>query len=45
MQSSYKKDEVILLLKDISGMVEPLENSEREKRIQSGVHYSEMLPK
>lgn len=45
MQSSYNKDEVILLLKDITGMVEPLENAEREKRIQSGVHYSEMLPK
>lgn len=45
MQSSYKKDDVILLLKDITGMVEPLENSEREKRIQSGIHYSEMLPK
>ena len=45
MQSSYKKDEVILLLKNITGMVEPLENAEREKRIQSGVHYSEMLPK
>ena len=45
MQSSYKKDEVTLLLKDISGQVEPLENSERERFIQSGVHYSEMLPK
>ena len=45
MQSSYREDEVILLLKDISGQVEPLENSERERLIQSGVHYSEMLPK
>lgn len=45
MQSSYKQDEVTLLLKDISGQVEPLENAERERLIQSGVHYSEMLPK
>ncbi len=45
MRSSYKQDEVTLLLKDITGLVEPLENSERERFIQSGVHYSEMLPK
>lgn len=45
MQSSYQQNEVTLLLKDISGLVEPLENQERERLIQSGVHYSEMLPK
>lgn len=44
MKSSYTEDDVILLLKDISGMVEPLPTEEREKLIQSGKHYSEMLP-
>ncbi len=33
-----------MLLKDITGLVDPLPTEEREKLIQSGVHYSEMLP-
>ena len=44
MKSSFLDDDVTLLLKDISGVVEPLPTDEREKRIQSGIHYSEMLP-
>lgn len=44
MQSSYHKEDVILLLKDITGLVTPLPTKEREKRIQAGTHYSEMLP-
>lgn len=44
MFSTYSPKDVTLLLKDISGLVEPLPTEEREKRIQSGVHYSEMLP-
>lgn len=44
MESSFLKNDVILLLKDITGLVEPLPTKEREKRIQSGTHYSEMLP-
>ena len=44
MRSSYKKEDVCLLLKDITGLVEPLPTQEREKLIQSGRHYSEMLP-
>lgn len=44
MFSSYKSDDVIILLKDITGMVTPLGTREREQFIQSGVHYSEMLP-
>ncbi len=44
MFSTYKEDDVILLFKDISGLIEPLNNNEREAFIQSGVHYSEMLP-
>ena len=45
MKSSYRQEEVTLLLKDITGLVEPLENEQREVLIQSGVHYSEMLPR
>ena len=44
MRSSYDKKDVTLLLKDISGMVTPLPTQERERLIQSGVHYSQMLP-
>ena len=44
MRTSYKNEDVILLLKDITGMVSPLSTEEREKKIQNGVHYSEMLP-
>lgn len=44
MKSSYSNDEVQILLKDITGLVEPLPASIREKFIQSGMHYCEMLP-
>lgn len=44
MRSSYSEEDVILLLKDITGMVEPKPTKEREKLIQSGTHYCEMLP-
>lgn len=44
MKCSYKEDDVIFLLKDVTGMVTPLPSKEREKLIQSGMHYSEMLP-
>ncbi|MCR5105930.1 MAG: cysteine protease StiP family protein [Eubacterium sp.] len=44
MKSSFKKDDVILLLKDITGLVEPLPTKERELLIQGGKHYCEMLP-
>ena len=44
MFSTYKPEDVTILLKDISGLVEPLATPEREKLIQSGRHYSEMLP-
>ncbi len=41
---TYLEDDVVILLKDITGLVKPLCSEEREKLIQSGVHYSEMLP-
>ncbi len=44
MRSSYLPEDVTILLKDITGLVRPLPAGEREKRIQSGVHYCEMLP-
>lgn len=44
MRSSYSEKDVILLLKDITGLVEPQSTEERERLIQSGKHYCEMLP-
>lgn len=44
MYGTYLAQDVTLLLKDISGMVEPTSTAERERRIQGGGHYSEMLP-
>lgn len=44
MRSSYSEEDVTILLKDITGLVEPLPSEVREKYIQSGVHYCEMLP-
>ncbi len=44
MRSSYSEEDVVLLLKDITGLVEPQSTEEREKKIQAGTHYCEMLP-
>lgn len=44
MFSTYLPEDVTILLKDITGLVEPLDTPTRERRIQSGTHYSEMLP-
>lgn len=44
MRSSYRESDVELLLKDITGLVQPQPTEEREKLIQSGKHYCEMLP-
>ncbi|RGY96570.1 cysteine protease StiP family protein [Clostridium sp. AM58-1XD] len=44
MRSTYRIEDVIILLKDITGLVKPLPTEEREKKIQSGTHYCEMLP-
>ena len=44
MNSSYSATDVEILLKDITGLVEPLPASVREKKIQNGIHYCEMLP-
>lgn len=42
---SYCPSDVTFLLRDISGLVEELDSEQRERAIQRGVHYSEMLPK
>ena len=44
MGSSYKKEDVEILLKDITGLVQPQSTQERERFIQAGKHYCEMLP-
>lgn len=44
MFSTYHPEDVTILLKDITGLVKPLGTAEREAFIQSGIHYSEMLP-
>lgn len=36
MRSSYRDEDVTLLLKDITGMVQPQPTEEREKLIQAG---------
>lgn len=44
VKTSYSKDDVIVLLKDLSTVMNEMSTDERERAIQSGVHYSEMLP-
>ena len=44
VKTSYLPDDVTLLLKDVTGLVQPQPTEERERLIQSGKHYCEMLP-
>ncbi len=41
---SYDRKDVTFLLKDISDVMEESDTEDREEAIQSGTHYSEMLP-
>ncbi len=41
---SYSRSDVIFLLKNINNLIPEIPTKEREKLIQSGKHYSEMLP-
>ena len=41
---SYLEEDVVFLLKDITNLVQEDTTVAREKIIQSGGHYSEMLP-
>lgn len=44
LPTSYPSDDVQLLLTDITGKLEPLPARKREPLLQSGIHYSELLP-
>ena len=44
VNTSYSKEDVVILLQDVRGKIPVLDTLEREKLNQSGVHYSEMLP-
>ena len=44
VRTSYKPEDVTILLKDISGAIDPMSTEQRERKIQSGTHYCEMLP-
>ena len=44
VKTSYSSEDVMLLLKDVTGQVTPQPTEERERLIQSGRHYCEMLP-
>ena len=42
---TYKGDDVTILLKDVTDLVKPVSTEEKERMIQSGIHYSELLQK
>lgn len=42
--SSFDQDDVVLLLKDVTGQVEERDTATREREMQAGRHYSEDLP-
>lgn len=44
VNTSYSKEDVTILLKDLTNVMVEQSTEERERLIQSGVHYSEMLP-
>lgn len=44
VKTSYNKEDVIVLLKDLSNDMKEMTTEEREIAIQNGIHYSEMLP-
>lgn len=41
---TYHPEDVTILLKDITGLVTPMSTEDRERAIQHGRHYCEMLP-
>lgn len=44
VKTSYSEKDVTVLLTDLTGKMEAIDTEEREILIQSGKHYSEMLP-
>lgn len=45
VKTTFSRNDVEILLKDLTGVMQPLSAAEREVKIQSGIHYSRMLPK
>ena len=45
IKGTYHSDDVTLLLKDVTDLVIPVTTEEKERLIQSGTHYSELLQK
>ena len=44
MRTTYSKEDVIFLLRDLQQKAMELTTEEKEQLLQSGIHYSEMLP-
>lgn len=44
MRTSLKKEDCVLLLKDVTGLIAPMSPKERAERMREGVHYCELLP-
>lgn len=44
MFGTFRSSDVTLLLKDISSEIQPMDLLERERLVQRGFHYSELLP-
>lgn len=44
MRTSLKKEDCRLLLKDITGKIEPMSPEARQERMKAGTHYCELLP-
>ena len=44
MRTSLKQEDCKLLLKDVTGKIEPMNAAERREKLRLGVHYCELLP-
>lgn len=44
MRTSLKKEDCVLLLKDVTGKIAPMSSEERQKLLHNGTHYCELLP-
>lgn len=44
MRTSLKKEDCLLLLKDVTGKIAPMSSDERQKMLHNGTHYCELLP-
>lgn len=44
MRTSLKREDCVLLLKDVTGKIAPMSPDERAAKMREGVHYCELLP-